>query len=80
MKRIKTIGLVAPSGVLRNLDEINQKIAILECSFKVKKFYNENNSNSFLSDTDENRIKYFENAFLDDEVDLVLSVRGGYGG
>ena len=42
MKKIKTIGLVAPSGVLRNLDEINQKIAILEKNFKIKKFYNEN--------------------------------------
>lgn len=79
MNKIKTIGLVAPSGNLRNLDEINQKIALLEKHFKIKKFYNEEISNGFLSDTDENRAKYFEEAFLDDEVDLVLSVRGGYG-
>ncbi|MBR2069342.1 MAG: LD-carboxypeptidase [Candidatus Gastranaerophilales bacterium] len=32
-----------------------------------------------MSDTDENRAKYLESAFLDNEVDLVLSVRGGYG-
>ncbi len=79
MKKIKTIGLVAPSGSLRNLDEINQKIAILQKRFKVKKFYDEVTSNGFLADTDENRTKYFEAAFLDGEVDLVLSVRGGYG-
>lgn len=79
MKKIKTIGLIAPSGVLRNIDEINQKIILLEKHFKVKKFYNENTSNNFLADSDENRVKYFENAFLDDEVDLVLSIRGGYG-
>jgi len=79
MKKIKTIGLVAPSGVLRNLDEINQKIAILEKHFKVKKFYDEKVSNGFLADTDEARAKYFESAFLDSEVDLVLSIRGGYG-
>lgn len=79
MKKIKTIGLVAPSGVLRNLDEINQKIAILERNFKVKKFYDEDTSNGFLADTDENRARYFEEAFQDDEVDLVLSIRGGYG-
>lgn len=79
MNKIKTIGLVAPSGNLRNLDEINQKIALVEKHFKIKKFYNEKISNGFLSDTDENRAKYFEEAFLDDEVDLVLSIRGGYG-
>lgn len=79
MKKIKTIALVAPSGVLRNLDEINQKIAILQKSFKVKKFYDETAANGFLSDTDENRARYFEAAFLDEEVDLVLSIRGGYG-
>jgi muramoyltetrapeptide carboxypeptidase len=79
MKKIKTIALVAPSGVLRNLDEINQKIAILEKHFKVKKFYDENASCGFLADSDENRAKYFESAFQDDEVDLVLSIRGGYG-
>ena len=79
MRKIKTIGLVAPSGVLRNLDEINQKISILSQHFKIKKFYDETKSNRYLSDTDENRIKYFESAFLDDEVDLVLSIRGGYG-
>lgn len=79
MKKITTIGLVAPSGCLRNLDEINQKIAQLEKHFKVKKFYDENISNGYLSDIDEYRVKYFESAFKDDEVDLVLSIRGGYG-
>lgn len=79
MKKIKTIALVAPSGVLRNLDEINQKIEILNKHFKIKKYYSENTQNRYLSDSDENRAKYFENAFLDDEVDLVLSIRGGYG-
>ena len=79
MKKIKTIGLVAPSGALRNINEINQKITVLQKHFKIKKFYNENTSCGFLSDTDENRTKYFEQAFLDDEVDLILSVRGGYG-
>ena len=79
MRKIKTIGLVAPSGVLRNLDEVNQKISTLSNHFKIKKFYDENVSNRYLSDSDENRAKYFENAFLDDEVDLVLSIRGGFG-
>ena len=79
MKKIQTIGLVAPSGTLRNLNEINQKIEILEKNFKVKKFYDENASCGFLADTDEARVRYFESAFQDSEVDLVLSIRGGYG-
>lgn len=79
MNKIKTIALVAPSGVLRNIDEINQKISILERCFKIKKYYDENVQSRYLSDTDENRARYFEQAFLDDEVDLVLSIRGGYG-
>lgn len=79
MKNFKTIGLVLPSGNIKNPDEINQKIALLEQKFKVKKFYNENTSLRYLSDLDENRIAFLENAFLDDEVDIVLSVRGGFG-
>lgn len=79
MKKIKTIGLIAPSGDIRNLDEINSKIKILEENFKIKKFYNENIKNGYLSDTDENRAKFLMEAFLDEEVDLVLSIRGGFG-
>ena len=37
MQKIKTIGLIAPSGNIKNLDEINKKISILKKSFKVKK-------------------------------------------
>lgn len=79
MKKIKTIALVAPSGNIRNIEEINRKIAILSKDFKVKKYYNENISNNYLSDIDENRVCYFQKAFLDEEIDLVLSLRGGYG-
>lgn len=79
MKKIKTIGLIAPSGNIRNIDEINKKIAILEENFKVKKFYDAKIQNGYLSDSDEQRAKYLEEAFLDNEVDLVVSIRGGYG-
>ncbi len=79
MKKIETIALVAPSGNIRNIDLINNNIATLEKYFKVKKYYDENAQLRYLADYDKNRVKYFENAFLDDEVDLVLSIRGGYG-
>lgn len=79
MKKIETIALVAPSGNIRNIDLINNNIATLEKYFKVKKYYDENAQFRYLADYDKNRVKYLENAFLDDEVDLVLSLRGGYG-
>ena len=37
MRKIKTIGLVAPSGVLRNLDEINQEL--IELAYDKTYFY-----------------------------------------
>jgi len=77
--KIKTIGLIAPSGNIKNFEEINNKIKILEKNFIVKKFYNENSQIRYLSDNDENRIKYLENAFLDKETDLIISIRGGFG-
>jgi len=77
--KIKTIALVAPSGNIKDFQDLDNKIKILEKKFVVKKFYNEERSNNYLSDSDENRARYFENAFLDNEVDMVLSVRGGYG-
>ncbi len=79
MKKIKTIALIAPSGNIKNFSEINEKINILEKKFKIKKYYSENISNGYLSDTDENRIMFFEKAFSDKEVDLVISIRGGFG-
>ena len=79
MNKIKTLALIAPSGNIRDFDDLNKKIEILKKYFKVKKFFNEKVSNTYLSDTDENRAKYLNEAFLDDEVDIILSVRGGYG-
>lgn len=79
MKKISVIALVAPSGVIRDKVEINKKITILSKKFKIKKFYDENCSHSYLADCDNKRARFFESAFLDPEVDLVLSLRGGFG-
>lgn len=77
--KIKTIGLIAPSGNIKDLEKVNKNIEILEKNFKVKKFYNENASLNYLADNDTQRANFFEQAFLDDETDLVLAVRGGFG-
>lgn len=77
--KIKTIALVAPSGLPRDYNLINKQIEILEKKFKVKKFFDESAHFRYMSDSDENRTKYFEAALLDSESDLVLSIRGGFG-
>ncbi len=79
--KIETIALVLPSGNIKEdqKDEINKKIDFLKTKFKVKEYFNQNTSLEYISDSDENRVKYFEQAFSDDEVDLVISIRGGFG-
>ena len=79
--KIKTIALVLPSGNIKDeqREEINSKIDFLKTKFQIKEYYDKNLNCGYLSDSDENRAKYFEQAFSDDEVDLVLSIRGGYG-
>ncbi len=79
MKKINTIALVAPSGNIRDFEKLNKQIQTLEKYFKVKKYFDEDKNFYYLSDTDENRAKYFTDAFSDDEVDFVISLRGGYG-
>ncbi len=78
-RKIKTIGIIAPCGNIKDKEILDKKIKILEKKFKVKKYFNINTENNYLSDSDENRISYLEKAFSDDEVDLVMNVRGGYG-
>ena len=75
----KTVALVAPSGNIKDIDELNKNIDVLKKYFNVKKYFDEAVSLNYLANTDENRAKYLEEAFLDDDVDIVLSVRGGYG-
>ena len=79
MKKIKTISIIAPSGDIRDIEKINKNISNLEKKFKVKKFYNENTKNGYLSDSIENKILFFESAFQDEETDLILALRGGFG-
>ncbi|MBR1617493.1 LD-carboxypeptidase [bacterium] len=77
--KIKTIALVASCGNIEKIENLDERISELKKYFKVKKYFDKTASYSYLADTDENRARYLEEAFLDDEADLVLSLRGGYG-
>ncbi len=77
--KVETIAIIAPSGNIKDFELVNKNISILEKQFKIKKYYDEKSSFAYVSDSVENRIKYLESAFLDEDVDIVISVRGGFG-
>lgn len=79
MKEIKTIGIIAPSGNIKDKKLVDDNISKLSEKFLVKKFYDENVSLGYVSDSVDNRIDYLYQAFLDKDVDMVISLRGGYG-
>jgi len=80
---MKKMQLVAPGSWLPNLSE--EKLLPLKkvCQdFDYELTYSKrifSRQNSYLSDTDENRVKEIEKAFQDTKTSAILSVRGGYG-
>jgi len=75
-----TIGIVAPSGVVRDTEAFEKGIKILQqLGFSVKFPRKLWPGNYFLADSDQNRIDEFHHIWFDEEVDAVMSARGGYG-
>ena len=75
-----TIGIVAPSGALPDRDIFFSGIKILEeMGFKTKFPRALWPGDSFLADSDKNRVKEFQQLWCDDEVDAIMAARGGYG-
>lgn len=80
LKKGDTIGIVAPSGPFNkySLDKVKNSIESL--GYKVK--FSESCSGmykGYLSVKDELRAKGIEGMFLDNEVDVIMCIRGGYG-
>lgn len=75
-----TIGLIAPAGPLKNIEISEVAYALNNLGYNVKvtrtchKPYK-----GYLSGTDEERARELETMFLDNEVDVILCLRGGYG-
>lgn len=82
-KRLKfgdTLGFVAPSGVLRKEGVIELAKAEAErMGFKVKLGESCHHRYGYLAGTDEERARDINAMFMDDEVDAVVCLRGGYG-
>ena len=82
-KRLKpgdTIGLVAPSGAVRTPGALERSAAELErMGYRVKLGQSCGQVYGYLSGADEVRARDINDMFLDDAVDAIVCVRGGYG-
>jgi len=81
-KRLKfgdTIGLIAPASP-EDPDKIKKSIEFFKSlGFKIKEGKHLYDKWGYLAGNDRDRAEDFMNMFLDDEVDMILCVRGGYG-
>ena len=80
LKEGATIGIIAPSGAIRNKEAIELGIKRLkDMGFNIKlsaKLYEQKN---YLAGEDKIRAGEIHRFFADDEVDCILCARGGYG-
>ncbi len=79
---IKCAAVVSPAGP-PDKEKLTAGIAFLEkCGLKVKNYTGNSGRESsfgYLSGSDEERAAYFTAAYLDEDVDIIFSSRGGYG-
>ena len=75
-----TIGLIAPSGVIKDYNMLDQSIKnITDRGYKVKTANNIKSKQWYLAGSDEERLKDLHSLFADPEVKAVFCIRGGYG-
>ena len=75
-----TIGLIGPSGAVREEGAVDQAIAYMqELGYKVKVGESAHARYGYLSGTDEVRARDVNAMFADPEVDAIVCTRGGYG-
>lgn len=80
LKKGDTIGLIAPSGAVRDVTAVDRCITILEGhGFKILVGESCRERYGYLSGTDEVRAKDINNMFRDDAIDGVFCLKGGYG-
>jgi muramoyltetrapeptide carboxypeptidase len=75
-----TLGIIAPSGAIRNFDPLDRGIANLESmGFRVKEGKFVRKRYGFLAAHDIDRLADIHRMFADKKIDAVLCARGGYG-
>ncbi len=76
---MKTIGIIAPSGVVEK-EKLNRAVSFLEAQgFKVKTAKNIIDKKRYLAGNDEEKIEELHKFFQNDDIDLIMCARGGYG-
>jgi muramoyltetrapeptide carboxypeptidase len=80
LKKGSTIGLVAPSSLVRSEDGLKRSINILEAQgFNVVQGESCDKKQGYLSGSDEVRARDINNMFKDKSIDGIFSLKGGYG-
>ena len=75
-----TIGLIGPSGTVREAGAVDRAIAYMKTlGFRVKIGESAHAKYGYLSGTDEVRARDVNEMFADKEVDAIVCTRGGYG-
>ncbi len=75
-----TVGLVAPAGVLRSVEQVREATDALEAlGFRTKVGRNVLARYGFLAGTDSERARDFMAMVRDPDVDAIVAVRGGWG-
>ncbi len=76
---MKTIGILAPSGVV-DKNKLQNAITFFEKEgYKVKLAKNIFDKNRYLAGSDEAKLSELHNFFQDKEIDMIMCARGGYG-
>ncbi|NMM61649.1 LD-carboxypeptidase [Clostridium sp. P21] len=74
-----TIGLVSPAGA-DNPDSIKKSISFFKSlGFNIKEGEHIYDKYGYFAGNDKDRAEDFTNMFLDEDIDMVLCIRGGYG-
>lgn len=75
-----TIAIIAPSGHVGYQEKFEKAQAYFENKgYPVKIFPHAKNKNNYLAGTDEERLFDLEAAFLDKDIKVIMTARGGYG-
>ncbi len=80
LKKGDTIGLVAPSGPVKDLSQIDKAVKIIEeWGFKAKLGKAVKEQYGYMAGREEGRVADIHEMFADDSVDGIFCIRGGYG-
>ena len=76
---MKTIGIIALSGVI-NKEKLNFAINNLKSlGYNIKLSKNIFDTNRYLAGNDSDKVEELEKFFLDPQIDIIMTARGGYG-